>query len=203
MRQDASMTVGDLGGGLRPDYPVHTERLRLRPHSMADLEDLVGFHGDPEVVRYIPWPVRDRAATETALRDKLDLGVLSAPGQWLVLAVELRESGRAIGEVLLKWVSREERTGELGYALARDQHGRGLATEAARAMLSLGFDQLGLRRIDAVCVAENAPSLRLLERLGFVRQQEQSVIFKGEQVTQVELALDAPTAVDLSRPAHP
>ena len=36
----------------------------LRAHRMDDLDDLARFHGDPEVVRYVPWPVRDRAATE-------------------------------------------------------------------------------------------------------------------------------------------
>ena len=56
------------------DVPIFTDRLVLRPHRMADLDDLVRFHGDPDVVRYLPWPVRDRAATEQALRMKLGQG---------------------------------------------------------------------------------------------------------------------------------
>ena len=51
------------GVGLNPDLPRTTERLLLRVHRRDDLEDLVRFHGDPEVVRFIPWPQRDRAAT--------------------------------------------------------------------------------------------------------------------------------------------
>ena len=57
--------------GLSVDLPIATERLMLRAHRMDDLVDLVRFHGDPEVVRYVPWPVRDREATEETLRTKL------------------------------------------------------------------------------------------------------------------------------------
>lgn len=173
--------------GLYPSYPVHTERLTLRPHRADDLDDLLRFHSDPEVVRYTPWPVRDRAATAAALKAKIDQGVLSEPGQWLVLAVELTESSTVIGEVLLKWASAEHRQGELGFAFAREHHGRGLAAEAAREMLRLGFGELGLHRISAVCIEENTSSAHLLQRLGFIRQARlvDSVHFKGRWATQL------------------
>ena len=77
------------GAGLPVRLPITTDRLVLRPHTMDDLDDLVVFHSDPEVVRYVPWPVRDRVATEETLRVKLTQTELVAPGQWLVLAVEL------------------------------------------------------------------------------------------------------------------
>lgn len=175
--------------GLAPSLPVVTERLLLRPHRLEDLDDLSRFHSDPEVVRYVPWPVRDRAATEEALRVKLGQTVLEEHGQWLVLAVELRASGRVVGEVLLKWAS--ERQGELGFALAQDVHGQGYAAEAAAAVLRLAFDDLGFHRVTAVCVADNTASARLLQRLGF-RQEARFVdgaFFKGAWVTQLVFAL--------------
>lgn len=184
--------TGDLvAGGLHVDFPIQTERLILRPHRLDDLADLVQFHGDPEVVRYIPWPVRDRAATEQALRLKLGQGELREPGQWLVLAVERRDSATVIGEVLLKWASALDRQGELGFAFAREHHGHGYAAEAAAAMLRLGFDELGLHRITAVCIEQNEASARLLQRLGFSRQGRlvDSVLFKGEWATQLLFGL--------------
>ena len=102
--------------GLELGLPIETERLVLRPHRMDDLDDLARFHGDAEVVRYVPWPVRDREATEETLRVKLTQTELVAHGQWLVLAVELRATGRVIGEVLLKWAS--DGQGEVGFAFA-------------------------------------------------------------------------------------
>jgi RimJ/RimL family protein N-acetyltransferase len=175
--------------GLEPRLPVETERLLLRVHRADDLDDLVVFHGDPEVVRYVPWPLRDRAATEETLRVKLDQTELREPGQWLVLAVEVRETGRVIGEVLLKWAS--ERQGELGFAFARDVHGQGYAAEAADAVLRLAFDDLGFHRVSAVVIAGNDASVRLLGRLGF-RQEARfvdGVHFKGAWATQLVFGL--------------
>jgi RimJ/RimL family protein N-acetyltransferase len=181
--------------GLRPDYPLRTDRLILRPHRDDDLDDLLRFHSDPEVVRYVPWPVRDRVATQIALEAKKDKGILTEPGQWLVLAIELADSATVIGEVLLKWSSDEHRQGELGFALGREFHGQGLAAEAANAVLRLGFDDLGLHRITAVCIEANTASARLLQRLGFTREARlvDNVHFKGNWATQLVYALTEET----------
>ena len=181
--------------GLQPDYPLRTDRLILRPHREDDLDDLLRFHSDPEVVRYIPWPVRDRAATQAALKTKTAQGTLTQPGQWLVLAMELAATGTVIGEVLLKWSGDEHRQGELGFALGRDHHGRGLAAEAATEVLRLGFEDLGLHRVSAVCIEENTASALLLQRLGFTRQARlvDNVHFKGRWVTQLVYALTEDT----------
>jgi RimJ/RimL family protein N-acetyltransferase len=149
---------------------------------MTDLEDLLEFHSDPEVVRYIPWPVRDREATRTTLRDKLDRHTVTGSGQWLVLAVELRESSKVIGEILLKWESEEHQQGEIGYAYNAAYHRRGFATESAAAMLDFGFSTMGLHRIAGKCDARNRGSARVLAGLGMrlegtLRECE---FFKGE-----------------------
>ena len=175
--------------GLAVELPIETERLLLRAHRLSDLDDLARFHGDPEVVRYVPWPVRDRAATEETLRTKLGQTRLDEHGQWLVLAVEERSTGTVIGEVLLKWSS--DRQGELGFASGRDHHGQGYAAEAARAVLALAFDDLGFHRVSAVVVDGNDASVRLLGRLGF-RQEARHVdgaFFKGAWVTSLVFAL--------------
>ena len=196
-----------MPGGLRPDYPIRTERLDLRPHRREDLDDLLAFHSDPDVVRYTPWPVRDREQTAATLETKLGQGELTEPGQWLVLAVELRETGTVIGEVLLKWASDTDRQGELGYALNAKYHGRGLAAEAADAMLRLGFEELGLHRIVAVIVDGNDASAQLATRLG-MRQEGHLVhaaFFKGEWIDDLVFAIredEWRTRHENSRPAN-
>jgi len=168
--------------GLKPEYPIRTARLDLRPHRRSDLDDLLAFHSSPEVTRYVPWPVRDREQTAAALELKLSQGELTEPGQWLVLAMELRETGTVIGEVLLKWSSAAHSQGELGFAMHSDYHGKGLAYEAAEEMLRLGFEELGLHRISGHVVAGNAPSGRLLRRLGMELEGTltESLFWKGE-----------------------
>jgi RimJ/RimL family protein N-acetyltransferase len=177
--------------GLRPGYPIRTERLDLRPHRRDDLDDLFAFHSRPEVVRYVPWPVRDREQTRAALEVKLGQDALTEPGQWLVLAIELRATGTVIGEVLLKWASDVDRQGEIGFALHSDYQGRGLAAEAAEAMLRLGFDELGLHRICGICVDGNEASAKLLQRLGMTLEGRfvDNAFFKGEWITELVFAL--------------
>lgn len=168
--------------GLHPTYPLRTERLDLRAHRRDDLDDLLAFHSNPDVVRYVPWPVRDREQTRVALETKLTQDRLTEEGQWLVLAIELRETGTVIGEALLKWASAADQQGEIGYALHADYHGKGYASEAAREMLRVGFEELGLHRIVAVLDDRNTASAQLLERLGMRREAHhlQAAWFKDE-----------------------
>jgi len=163
--------TGDPAAGAvwAPRLPIETERLRLRAHTRADLDDLVVFHGDPEVTRFIPWPVRTREQTAAALELKLPQAVATAEGAWLVLAVEERLSDHVVGEVLLKRADDAERLGEVGYAFATAAQGRGIASEAVGALLDLGFEQFRLRTIIARVEPANLASARLLERLGFER----------------------------------
>ncbi len=180
--------------GLRPAYPVRTARLDLRPHRASDLEDLLAFHSSPAVTRYIPWPVRDRDQVRETLTVKLGQGELLEPGRWLVLAMELRETGRVVGEVLLKWASAENRQGELGYALAEQVWGRGLAVEAAAAMLDLAFDGLGLHRVCAVLIAENTASAAVLRRLGLRHEAtfRDALRWEGRWADEQVYAITAP-----------
>jgi RimJ/RimL family protein N-acetyltransferase len=166
---------------LRPAYPLETARLRLRPFSPGDLEELHAFHSLPEVARFLYWEARDLAQVRQVLDAKTGQTALEDEGQVLALAVVLRETGVVVGEVSLHWLSRRHRQGEIGFVFHPGYQGRGLATEAAEVVLGLGFDGLGLHRVIGRCDALNLPSARLMERLG-MRQEAHFVhneIFKG------------------------
>jgi RimJ/RimL family protein N-acetyltransferase len=93
-----------------------------------------------------------------------------------------RESIALIGEIYLFLTSAEHRQGEIGYLIHPDYHGRGYATEAARAALRLGFEQFQMHRIVARCDARNEPSYRVMEKLGMRREAHlrENELFKGE-----------------------
>ena len=167
-----------------PALPILTERLELREHLPTDADDMLEFHSDPDVVRYVPWPVSTRDDVLESLGKRLNAGRVENVGDWLILAIVLRESGKVIGEVLLKCTSVDE--GELGYALHRGYQGQGLAFDAANAMLRLGIEQFGLRRVTAELDSRNTASVRLLERLGFTLHRSFAEQFKGEQTTALE-----------------
>jgi RimJ/RimL family protein N-acetyltransferase len=166
---------------LRPDYPIETARLTLRPFALDDLDDLHAYHSRPDVARYLFWEARDREQAREALERKTHESVLRAEGDIIVLAVVWREVGHVVGEVNLQWLSRDHRQGEIGFVFNPDYQGNGLATEAAKVMLGLGFDGLGLHRVIGRCDARNGPSARLMERLGMRREAHfvHNEIFKG------------------------
>ena len=75
-----------------------------------------------------------------------------------------------IGIVELVWRSQLDRTAELGFVFNPDHGGRGLATEAATALLDWGFTEFGLHRVYGRCHGRNAASARLMARLGMRRE---------------------------------
>jgi RimJ/RimL family protein N-acetyltransferase len=174
-----------------PGHVIRTRRLTLRPFSPADLDDLHAYHSRPEVVRYLRWDARDRAQARIALEKQCRETRLEAEGDWLTFAVVWREAGRVIGETGLKLVSRQHRQVETGFVFNPDYQGRGLATEAAAAILSLAFDGLGWHRVTGSCDARNQPSARLMERLGMRREAHftQNMMVKGEWTDEFVYAI--------------
>lgn len=176
---------------LRPDYPLITRRLRLRPLSAADTEDLVAYRSLEDVCRYVPFEPMDAAA----VAEKLDSGwsrqAITAEGEAVTLGVELAEIGRLIGDVMLFFTSAEHRGGEIGWVLHPGYSRHGYATEASHAVLHLAFDQLGLHRVIARVDARNDASMRLGERLGMRREAHlvSNEWFKGAWSDEVDLAL--------------
>ncbi|MFI1972190.1 GNAT family N-acetyltransferase [Streptomyces cinnamoneus] len=155
---------------MKPAFPLTTARLLLRPFTVDDIDDVLDYQRRADVARYMRWEPRDRAECAKAVSQMTEETGLRRAGDCLSLAVVLPEEGRVVGQVELVWLSEEHRQGEVGYVFNPRIQGRGLATEAAREVLRLGFDELGLHRIVGRCHARNAASAALLERLGMRRE---------------------------------
>ncbi|RKR75741.1 GNAT family N-acetyltransferase [Frondihabitans australicus] len=148
--------------------PIRTRRLLLRPLTAGDLDDVVVYQSDAETLRYMFWPVRDRAASIEHLAERAARTHLENDGDALVLAIEtLDEPGRVIGEVNLRLTSVAHRQAEIGWILNPAHQGHGFAFEAAARMVDLCFDELGSHRVHAELDARNLASAALCRRLGF------------------------------------
>jgi RimJ/RimL family protein N-acetyltransferase len=153
-----------------PDYPILTERLSLRPFSRGDVDAVFSYRSRPDVSEYLfDHPMTHEECAE-AVRARAGQFAFSGEGDKIVLAVERRDDMRLIGEVSLIWRSVPDLQAEVGYIFHPDVHGRGFASEAARAMLAFGFEVMGLHRIYARCDARNSASARVMERLGMRRE---------------------------------
>ena len=176
---------------LKPEWPLETERLTLRPFRAEDMEDLFGIQSRPEVARFLYWDARDREQVRESLYRKSREVALEEQGQALTFAVVWREADVVVGDVHLEWLSRGHRQGEIGFVFHPDYQGKGLAREAAEMMLHLGFAELALHRIIGRLDPRNLPSARLLERLGMRREAHfvDNQIFKGEWGGELVYAL--------------
>ncbi|HPF12981.1 MAG: GNAT family N-acetyltransferase [Planctomycetes bacterium] len=152
-----------------------TDRLELRPLIEADAAWIETLAGDLEVAKTtrLPHPYPPGLAAKFVARQA------ATPRAELNFAM-IRQTDRAplgvMGFVRFdgSWCA------EIGYWVGRPYWGRGFAGEAAKALVRHGFEALGLHKIVGSCVHTNQASMRILERLGFVRegiQREESQRF--------------------------
>ena len=142
-----------------------TSRLILRKFNESDVEPLLSFLGDPEVMRFsIGGPVTRADIQTKYLPGCLKRYSRDGLGQW---AVVLKSDGICVGEcgICVQEVD-GEREFEISYRMRRDCWGIGLATEAVRACRDYGFKQAGLHRLISIIESENAASIRVAEKMG-------------------------------------
>ena len=159
---------------------IETQRLLLREYTDRDWRDVLAYQSDPRFLRYYPWYRR----TEWEVRQQIDMFTAwqrTANRLGYQLAVTMKGDDRVIGSCGIRRKGGKEWDAELGFELATALWGRGLATEAARAMVDFGFSKLGLHRVSSWCIAENGASARTLEKAGLTLEGRllQSEYFKG------------------------
>ena len=149
-----------------PGHPtLATKRLRLRRFEARDVEGMHACFGDPEAMRY--WNFPPCATEAESARWVTILEKNTSPYASLAWAVADKRCDRCIGMINYHHREAHNRRLEVGYILAPAQQGRGLMTEAVQALLAYCFDDLAVRRVQALIHPDNAASIRLAERLGF------------------------------------
>lgn len=166
---------------LYPDYPLTTDRLRLRPFTRGDVDAVFAYRGREDVALYLFDPPLSREECALAIQQRTTQTGFANEGDRIVLAVETVDGGNLVGEVSLIWRSVEARQGELGWIFHPTFHGQGFATEATRVLVDLAFGEADLHRVYARCDARNVGSWRLMERLGMRREAHfrEHALFKG------------------------
>jgi RimJ/RimL family protein N-acetyltransferase len=169
--------------------PIRTERLILRRFDGGDLDAFHAYHSLPETARFLPGPAKTYMQSMERVGRYANF-VFEKEGDWVALAIEAADDGGLQGEVVLKWLPGCGQ-GEVGWTLAPDGRGKGYGTEAAAAMLRLGFEELGMHRIEARLDELNTASAELCCRLG-MRQEARHVDkwhYKGQWATELIYAV--------------
>ncbi|MGA9762735.1 MAG: GNAT family protein [Gaiellaceae bacterium] len=145
------------------EQSIETARLSIRSFRSGDWQDLHEYLSQPAVLEFEPGQPSDEAQCKEIAAERSHGSAF-----W---AVCLKPGEKMIGHVYFSQIEPEElMTWEFGYIFNPAFGGRGYATEACRALLSLGFGELGAHRVVAMCDPRNPPSWRLLERLSMRRE---------------------------------
>jgi RimJ/RimL family protein N-acetyltransferase len=159
---------------------LNTERLSIRRLEPGDAEAMFAYRSDPLITRFQNWEPRSVEEIWTFIAGLAETGI-DTPGRWYQLGLFIRDSGEMAGDCGIHVQARDPRQVEVGITLARAFQGRGLATEALKAVLDYLFMKLGKHRVYGSVDPGNAPSLSLLERVGMRREAHfvESLWFKG------------------------
>jgi RimJ/RimL family protein N-acetyltransferase len=160
--------------------PLRTQRLALRPFRHGDEADVLAYRGRDDVCRYLPFDPIDGAGAQPFIADRMAATQIAADGDRIILAVVL--DGRVIGDVLIRTAKIVDQQAEIGWVFNPGFHGHGYATEAARELVRIAFDDLRMHRVWAQLDPQNVASARLCERLG-LRQEahlREESWFKGQ-----------------------
>jgi RimJ/RimL family protein N-acetyltransferase len=148
--------------------PIRTARLLLRDLRESDLAALVPIHADPVFQRYEGQPASEdqtRASLEKSLAE-----IEKDPRTHYRLAITIPPDDQLVGHIVF-WVNNAEiHEWEIGWGVSPHLWGRGIATEAARAILQFAFTAMDVNRVVAFCHAGNTASWRVMENIGMQRE---------------------------------
>ena len=165
---------------------LETERLILRPLRLADEDDLLEYQSHPEVVRYIPWPERTRSQVREALEkaEANQAEALAEENDTILLAWQLKTTGKVIGQSNLTLRSKIDQMAEIGYVTHQYFQHQGFAYEATSALMKHVFSSYAIHRIIANIDTRAVHSGALARKLGMRLEGTfiESEFFKGEWV---------------------
>ncbi len=162
---------------------LHTDRLILRAMSPKDADDMYDYAHRANVTKYLLWsPHPSRSYTADYLRYIRSRYALGEFYDWAVVEAA---SGKMIGTCGFTRFDPPHNSGEIGYVLNPDYHGKGFGTEAAERVLRFGFEELHLHRIEAKFMQGNQASLHVMEKLGMTLEgyRRDGMLVKGKYRT--------------------
>ncbi len=156
------------------DLRLETQRLIVRAYTMDDLADLYAIVSQKEVMEDLPESVLSLEQTEKGLRRIIDCYGHNTPEKIVKFSVGVvsKDTDRVIGWCGLGPLDFDDSEIEIYYGLSRAYWGRGITTEAAKALLHYGFQTIGLDKTVAIVKPKNVASQRVIEKLGMHYQKK-------------------------------
>lgn len=146
---------------------ITTERLTLRPFKLSDAEDMYNnWANDPEVARFLTWPAHEHVGiTKEILSIWCGQYEYDNVYNW---AIELNAEKQAIGGISIVAKSENDLSCEIGYCISRKLWGKGIVTEAFKAVIAFLFIEVGMNRIVARHDTNNPASGKVMQKSGLI-----------------------------------
>ncbi len=168
---------------------LKTNRLVIRPISLADKHEVYIYRNDKQVNRYQGWIPETIEDVEDFIAKTASQ--INQPDSWFQLVIIEKSSQKLIGDIGLHFIGDENEQVEIGCTLHKDFQNKGYATEALKTVIAFLFNDLQKHRITTSIDPQNLPSIRLVERLGFRNEAHfvKSLWLNGQWCDDVVYAL--------------
>jgi RimJ/RimL family protein N-acetyltransferase len=165
-------------------------KVKLLPFNNSDLDLFIQLSMDANIMKH----VYDTSTLEEA---KTAFYIKATPWQessnaWLTLSINQIDNNEKLGNIGLKIIDHHNKIAEVGFMLKHSAQGQGFAAEALTLIKDYAFNTLKLNKLTATCSVHNAGSYKLLEKLGFNREQTllQNTIINGQAINDYVYALN-------------
>ncbi|HEY7043166.1 MAG TPA: GNAT family protein [Nocardioidaceae bacterium] len=159
-------------------WPRRTKQLELHPPNLTVIDEVLAVRNDPEMNRWFmvtsaePEPFRKAWLESVDDPDAYHLVAMSGGAVVGIASLEISDGmGQGMGGTDTESLPWRHSEGSIDYMIKPAYAGQGYATEIVRDLLSLAFDDLGLRRVTGGCFADNIASWRVMEKAGMRREQ--------------------------------
>lgn len=168
---------------------LFTERLHIRPISIADKHDILEYRSDSEANKYQGWVPKNMHDVEEFIKNLAPQP--NSQNTWFQLAIIEQKSNQLVGDIGIHFLESENKQVEIGFTLDKNYHGNGFANEALKCVIDYIFGELKKHRISASVDPNNIKSIRLLERIGFRKEAHfvESLYLNGKWVDDVIYAM--------------
>jgi len=172
-----------------PFQNLETERLLLRRVNNADIKEIIELRSNPETMKYIPRPLvkTDQEGLDhiAMINDKIEAN------EGINWAITIKDNPQLIGIIGHYRIKPEHHRAEIGYMILPEFNGKGIVTEAVKAVVKYGFEEMKLHSIEAIIDPDNIASAKVLEKNGFIKEGhlKENEFFEGRFLDSVIYSL--------------
>jgi len=162
-------------------FPVlQTSRLILRRMELKDAHNMYIMRSDDQVMRYLDRP--KAVSPEEMLNKVKQIYNDTEAGSCIQWTICTLDDNQLIGNICIWNIDKNHHRGELGYMLRREYHSQGFMMEAIKEVIQYGFNVMNLHSLEGQVTPKNIPSIKVLERNGFVREAyyRENYLYEGK-----------------------